>query len=351
MMGRRRELWAAATLCGLMACSAEPAQDAPPLLAGDSMQPATSTTPQGMPAPGAAPVAMDDSTGTVDSAGMQPTPPPQTTPEPGPQDGQAGAPAMDPGADDGADPGDPPAGGTLPPVDSVDGMGPFEVTIEQGQSPGGGWVAYPSDLGRDGIKHPIFVWGCGGGSQPSQYEDHLRMIASHGFVMEAHVSSGTASDHDEPLTWLLAENDNPSSVYYQKLDTTKIAAGGHSMGSIATFAFEGDTDLLTTSIHVAGGSFDGNGYMRLKTPTLMVGGVNDTLAGANTDRDFERTTVPTFYTNIEDTDHILAARAGLPPMIAWMRWHLAGEEERSSMFLGDGCDFCGGTWNGMSKNF
>ena len=242
-------------------------------------------------------------------------------------------------------------GGTLPPVDSVDGMGPFEVTIEMGQAPGGGWVAHPTELGKDGLKHPIFTWGCGGGSQPSQYMDHMMQIASHGFVMESHVSSGEAADHKAPLDWLIAENDRQGSMYYQKLDVTKIAAGGHSMGSIATFAFEGGEDRLTTTIHVAGGSFDGQGYMQLKTPVLMVEGSGDTLALSNTDRDYEACTVPVFYTVIDGSDHIYAARDGLPPIIAWLRWQLGGETERMSMFLGANCDFCGGKWQGKSKNW
>jgi hypothetical protein len=265
---------------------------------------------------------------------------------------QAGAPAMMPSDMMPTMPGEPMAmGGTLPPVTSVKDMGPFAVTIDKGMVAGGGWVARPTDLGKDGIKHPIFLWGCGGGSEPSQYMDHMTLIASHGFVMESHVSSGDASDHKAPLDWLLAENEKSGSPFYQKLDVTKIAAGGHSMGSNATFAFEGDTDKLTTSIHVAGGSWDGSGFMRLKTPTLHIGGVNDTLAGSNTMRDWERTTVPTFYTNIEDTDHILAARNGLPVMLAWMRWHLAGEVERKDMFIGADCEFCKAPYNGMSKNW
>jgi hypothetical protein len=241
--------------------------------------------------------------------------------------------------------------GTLPPVMSVKDPGPYAVTIEMGEAAGGGWVAHPTEMGKDGVKHPIFLWGCGGGSEPMQYTDHMKLIASHGFVMESHVSSGNATDHSRPLMWLLAENDKQGSKYYQKLDTTKIAAGGHSMGSIATFAFEATTDKLTTSLHVAGGSFDGNGFMQLKTPTLHVGGKDDTLAGSNTMRDFMRTTVPTFYVNIDDTDHLYAARNGLPVMIAWMRWHLAGEEDRKAMFVGDKCEFCAPPFNGMAKNW
>jgi hypothetical protein len=278
---------------------------------------------------------------------MAPMQNPMTKPDPMTMAGSSADPMMEPMT---MDPGTMTGMPTLPPVDNVDAMGPFEVTIDM-NGPGGGWLAYPTELGKNGMLHPIFTWGCGGGSQPSQYEDHMRRIASHGFVMEAHVSSGEASDHKTPVDWLFAENEKMGSKFYHKLDLEKLAVGGHSMGSVATFAFEGSDDRVVTSIHVAGGSFDGNGYMSFKTPVLMVEGSGDTLALSNTDRDYEKTTVPVFYTTIQGSDHIYAARDGLPPIVAWLRWHLGGETERKSMFVGASCDFCGGKWMGKSKNW
>jgi hypothetical protein len=242
-------------------------------------------------------------------------------------------------------------GATLPPVDKVDVDGPFTVTIDENAGPNSGWIAHPTELGKGGLKHPIFTWGCGGGSQPSQYKDHLTRIASHGFVVEAHVSTGDAKDHKVIVDWFIEQNDKSDSPYYQKLDTKKIAAGGHSMGSIATFAFEGTDTRLTTTIHVAGGSFDGNGYKSLKTPTLMVDGSGDTLALSNTQRDYQNATVPVFLTVIDGSDHIYAARDGLPPIVAWLRWQLGGEVQRKSMFIGANCDFCSGKWKSQSKNW
>ena len=46
-----------------------------------------------------------------------------------------------------------------------------------------------------------------------------------------------------------------SSPLFQKLDTTKVCAAGHSQGSVTTFDFMPD-DRVTTTIHISGGSFD-----------------------------------------------------------------------------------------------
>jgi hypothetical protein len=266
--------------------------------------------------------------------------------------GSMAPPATDGGSNPMVDGGTTAGGGAgLLPTDDVGAMGPYEVTIDMSAGPNMGWIAHPKELGANGELHPIFTWGCGGGSEPSQYMDHLTRWASHGFVVEAHVSTGDAADHKVIVDWLIAQNDDMSSMYYHKLDVTKIAVGGHSMGSIATFAFEGGDDRVTTSIHVAGGSYDGNGFMSLKTPTLMVDGDGDTLALSNTQRDYMMSTVPTFITVITGSDHIYAARDGMAPIIAWLRWWLAGEVDRKGSFLDPDCEFCKAPYVSMSKNW
>ena len=202
------------------------------------------------------------------------------------------------------------------------------MIIEQGPAPAAADRA-PRTSARTGSSIPGSL-GCGGGSQPSQYRDHLNYWASHGFVVEAHVSSGNAKDHTAVLDWFIKEDTRQGSPYFGKLDTTKIALGGHSMGSVATFAAASDP-RVTTTIHVAGGSFDGNGYRTLKKPTAYIAGANDNLATGNAERDYKNTNnVPVFFTVMTGVDHIQAARAGLAPVTAWLRWHLGGEEERKA---------------------
>ena len=106
----------------------------------------------------------------------------------------------------------------LPPVDSVSADGPFATAESLSSGPRGrSGVFYPRELGRDGLEHPIFVWGCGGGSNPRSYATQLRRIASHGFVVIAEVSQ--IGDDGAPLraalTWLTAENTRRASPFYR----------------------------------------------------------------------------------------------------------------------------------------
>ena len=97
----------------------------------------------------------------------------------------------------------------LPPVSSVAIDGPFPTTLHDRAGPGrAALVVRPTTLGANGLKHPLFIWGPGGGTRPRNYESLMRRIASHGFVVYSEVSP--AADGREMragMTWMIAEND------------------------------------------------------------------------------------------------------------------------------------------------
>jgi hypothetical protein len=252
----------------------------------------------------------------------------------------------------------------LPPVTSTDKPGPFETVqdLQSGPRRASG-VFRPKTLGENGLRHPLFVWGCGGGSNPASYADHMNRIASHGFVVISEVSA--IGDDGTPLTaaldWLIAENGRADSAFYQHLDTTKVAVGGHSIGSVNSFLVADDA-RWTTTIHVAGGSLDdvndpfapttGMGGKSLVHPVAYICAETDAFGNTEkTAKDYESTTVPVFFTVIDGADHVGAARDGLPVMVAWLRWQLGGETDRRASFLDPQGEFHSGKFVSQSKNW
>jgi hypothetical protein len=57
-------------------------------------------------------------------------------------------------------------------------------------------------------------------------------------VISPNTGSVNATLLKASLDWILAQNDASGGPYYQKLATTKVAMGGHSLGSISTFDAE-----------------------------------------------------------------------------------------------------------------
>lgn len=246
------------------------------------------------------------------------------------------------------------AGSKLKPAMSVAEDGPYPTTLDAEADGGDGYVVYPTDLGADGVKHPIFVWGTGSGSVPSQYEMHLKRLASHGMVVySADTSSVTGALLKQGLDYLFAENDRDGSPLYQKLDLTKVGVGGHSLGSLSTYEIA-DDPRITTTVHVDGGQFDGMGGERLHKPALFICG-EDSWGTPNCNNDYDGTSVPIFYTRIMGLigaeGHIMAADAGLEVWTAWLRWQLGGEEERRKDFLDPMCIYCTGKYDSQSKNW
>jgi hypothetical protein len=255
-------------------------------------------------------------------------------------------------------------GPALPSVTSVDGDGPFKTKQDLASGPkGASGLFQPTELGQNGLKHPIFLFGCGGMSNPAAYATELSRIASHGFVVLADIAAigDNATVFKASLDWIIAENARAASPLFGKLDTTKIAAGGHSIGSVNAFLF-GPDPRLTTTIHVAGGSLDnvnnpsapttGMGGKGLIHPTAYICDKNDTFANdTKAQVDYTATTAPVFFTLMSGTDHIGVFKAALPAIVGWLRWQLAGEVERRSMFLDPSGEFCVGQYMSVSKNW
>jgi hypothetical protein len=256
----------------------------------------------------------------------------------------AGSAAMDP---------EPPDTGTTwcgPAADTVDsavGPGPWMPAHVESTGPSSkSWVFYPMGFGRDGMKHPVFDWGPGSGTGPAEYADQLNHLASHGFVVisQASTESGTTA-----LNWLLAQNESAGSMWYQKLDLTRVGQGGHSMGSLLTLN-EADDARLSLYVLVCGGAGGGGGAASINDPVIFLGGagLGDT---TNFEPDYAEVTGPAVFVRHTNTDHIGCARANLAPWVAFMRWHWCGEASKYKPMFGAGGAFCSSPWHACeSKN-
>jgi hypothetical protein len=219
-------------------------------------------------------------------------------------------------------------------------LGPYTPTHEENTGPSGSsWVYHPEELGKDGMKHPVFQWGPGAGTGPSNYLDHLNLLASHGFVI---VSQASTQSGKGALDWILAENEKEGSMYYQKLDPERVGRGGHSMGALQSMS-EADDDRLKLYVLVCGGAGGGGGADAIDNPTIFLGGtgLGDT---RNFEGDYAETKGPTVFIRFGMTDHIYCARDNLGPWVAFMRWQFCGEEKWKKEFEPGGF-YCTGEWD------
>ena len=261
----------------------------------------------------------------------------------------AGAPAETAAAGEQA----PAAASGLPEVADFKAPGPFTPKREPG--PSGYVLFYPQELGRDGAQHPILSWGPGAVETASDFVTMLNHIASHGFAVISFDATPQGQELVTGIDFMLAENMREGSAFYQKLDSTKISAGGHSAGSLATFVIGADPRLVTT-LHISGGTFEPHtDIMNLHAPALFVCGepggdglLMGDVAHPNCEIDFMNATVPVFYGITRGASHMTPTEIGDPAirshqlgaMVAWLRWQLLGDQNAGALFAGDDCALC-----------
>jgi hypothetical protein len=230
-----------------------------------------------------------------------------------------------------------------PPISNFGKTGPFMATTKNNDGPMGGYTLfYPQDLGRDGLKHPMITWGNGATTTPNLFS-LLPLLASHGFVVIASNDSFvTSAEMKSGLDWLVMENDRQGSPFYQKLDPTRAASMGYSLGSLGTFEIANDPRIKTT-VHISGGAMDKSVVPNLRNPAAFLCGDDSDIAHANCVSDFEMANVPVFFGVFagdhlgilgSHTDQINTAAA------AWLRWRLMDDASLAPWFVGADCMLC-----------
>jgi dienelactone hydrolase len=247
--------------------------------------------------------------------------------------------------------------------------GPFATVTENNVGPAAGvgvdggaapmfTLFRPMDLRQGGLCHPVITWGNGTGSTPNLYRALLNHLASHGFVVIASNSTNVAQGDPAPMlagvTWVLEQNADPTSVMYQRIDTTHIGATGHSQGGFATTTAGGDA-RITTIAPLCGATAQHN----LHGPAMLFCGGVDTTVPC--------TTIMSAYNGITNQPVMLASYLAADhanwitfggntvkpvevTVTAWMRVHLMADTALRGRFYGASCTLCqDAAWSVMRK--
>ena len=258
---------------------------------------------------------------------------------------------------------------------NVSGTGSHQVVVETNDDQGinEGTIYRPQDLGPD-KNYPVFVWGEGACAlNGTDNSASMAQIASHGYVVIADGRpSGSGSRPMEMsqgaallayIDWIIAENRKPCSIYYQSIDTTKIASNGFSCGGMLAMGTAHDPRITTWGL-TSSGSFNDNHSLwnSVHTPVLIVEGEQDgTGAYNNGKRDYYGITAlghPVMFFSNRHMDHggdLWDTNGGDFTRInlAWLNWWLKGDEGPTGkgVLVGDDCSYCTDhNWEVMSEN-
>ena len=251
------------------------------------------------------------------------------------------------------------------------GTGNFKAIMKEEDGLPEHTVFVPQDLSQFNASNPlpILVWGNGAcANSPWEHMNFLNEIASHGFIVlatgnipmvdEWYKGPMSRSEQQiESIDWALAQNADPQSPYYQKLDVKNICVAGMSCGGLQTLFNCADKRIKTLMICNSGlfnqqnagqavGGMPMPDKAKLKeihTPIIYILGGKEDIAYENGMDDFHR------------ISHVPACAANFPVghggtyrqphggeftvvALAWLQWQLKDDKEAAKMFVGKNCE-------------
>jgi pimeloyl-ACP methyl ester carboxylesterase len=169
----------------------------------------------------------------------------------------------------------------------------------------------------------------------------------------------TSADLLSAIDWALAQNADPKSPYYKKIDPKAIAVSGYSCGGLQALEIARDPRVRTVvvmnsgivrpgtmSTPIPGMEQQKSLLETLHTPTLYIQGGKTDIAYENGVDDYTRIEkVPVFLGNVKNVGHggtYWEPNGGkaATAVVAWLDWQLRNDSKAAKTFVGKECGLC-----------
>ena len=199
-------------------------------------------------------------------------------------------------------------------------------------------VFYPEALESSDQAWPVIVWANGTMCAPVLYTSLLKNLAAQGFIVvtNSDVMNGNGKTQAAALDWILAQNANPESVFYGKVDTLRLAAAGHSQGGRSVVNACAADSRFACAVSIAGSPYASEAR-KLSTPTLFLTGTLDAfvLAAMWVKPAYNNCTGPAVYASVKNGIHttcMFSADKYVGYMTLWLRAWLDGDAAAMNAF-------------------
>ena len=232
--------------------------------------------------------------------------------------------------------------------------GQYQVKHIEAEAPGD-WkkfaAYYPAGLEETESTFPVVVFANGTGVGASRYKALFQHLASWGFIVLGNEdpSTCTGASADATLTWLLEENDDPDSVFYQKVDAGRVGISGHSQGGVAVFnavSQQPHGEMYACAVSLSPTDWElataiGLNYepSKMSVPTLILAAPeNDVIAPEGVKALSGAIPAETVAALRSGADHGKMLYCADGYVTAWFMWRLQGDQDAAGAFLGAGAE-------------
>lgn len=213
-------------------------------------------------------------------------------------------------------------------------------------------VYYPSNI-QSLDKLPVISFVGGLVSNQGNYDALLNLWASYGFIVvnSTNFINFNPSLHVTGLLEIVAQNNDPQSPLFNKIDLSKILVSGHSAGGGGALLITSKTEKILQSIDPAlriigsfplQASFNASGN-NVNVPTLILTGQYDVLVPPLTfplKNQFQKiTSAPAWYISTKNSNHLTPTLelkrndyAGIT--VAWILYTAKNDVTASKFFVG-----------------
>ena len=251
------------------------------------------------------------------------------------------------------------------------GTGQYKAIMKEDPTLKEHTILVPQDLTPFNAKHPlpVLVWGNGAcANSPFEHINFLNEIASHGYIVLAtgvipmtdewyRGPMSRSEQQIESIDWIIAQNSDPNSPYYNKIDIKNICVAGMSCGGLQTLYNCADPRIKTLMICNSGLFKTSNANQavggmpmppkdklkEIHTPIIYILGGKTDIAYENGMDDFHLIQhVPACATNfpVGHGGTYREPHGGEFSVVAlaWLNWQLRGDKQAAKMFKGKNCE-------------
>ena len=167
-------------------------------------------------------------------------------------------------------------------------------------------IYYPASMLESDAIYPVVVWANGTMCAPALYHSLLSKIAAGGYIVVTNTNMMSADGKAQiaSVDFILKKNEDPNSVFYQKVDTEHIAAAGHSQGGRSAVNAAAADARIDCVLSIAGSNFTSEAK-KLSTPTFFIAGGADmmVLASMWVKPAYKNCKGPAVYANLKGALH------------------------------------------------
>ena len=202
----------------------------------------------------------------------------------------------------------------------------------------GKYVYYPADLESTSKKYPVVTWANGSWCPIQTYLPIIYGLVKAGYIVVADTDLLTNDGEStlDSVKYIVKQNKNKKSKFYNRINTKQIGATGHSFGGQAAVIASAKDSRIKAIVSLAGKSV-AREAAKVSVPALYLSGTLDMIvpSGDYVYPSYKASRGPSAYASFKNMTHFgvwISPASYIKYTVAWFDAYLKGDKSKIAMF-------------------